>query len=483
MKEIKCPHCGKLFAIDESNYESIVKQIRNHEFNDELEKREAEYNKKLELEKELVVQELENKSSAKLNEQKAEIENLKNQLKLMEKEHENDINLKTSSLKEEINTLNATKQAEIDSIKASKDKEIVEVNLKANEIVSNLKNQIEVLKEQAKNINTEKELAVSKALNELKEAKDSEINNAKNELEIYKNEMTNKLDSLKTNYEQQLSAKQELVDYYKDFKLRMSTKMIGESLEQHCANEFNKNRMGMFRNAYFEKDNEVVEGSKGDFVFRDFDEDGVEIISIMFEMKNEADTTSTKHKNEDFFDKLDKDRNRKKCEYAVLVSLLESDSELYNEGIVDVSYRYPKMYVIRPQFFIPLITLLRNATLNATEYKKQLLIEKNNNLDIAHFEENMENFKVAFGKNFETASKKFSTAIDEIDKTIDHLKKVKENLLSSDRQLRLANDKAQDLTIKKLTKNAPSLAEKFSQVPEKDSGTVEVLEVDCVCDI
>ena len=466
MKEIKCPHCGQLFTIDESNYDSIVKQIRDHEFYDELKKRETEYNEKLELQKELVTKDLMGKATVKLNEQKAEIENLKNQLKLMEKEHENELNLKTSSLKEEINTLNATRQGEIDKITASKDIEISELKSKANATVLDLKSKIEVLNQQVKNGDTEKELAVNKAISELKETKDLEINKAKNELEIYKSEMANKFDSMKDSYEQQLSAKQELVDYYKDFKTKMSTKMIGESLEQHCANEFNKNRMGMFRNAYFEKDNEVVEGSKGDFVFRDFDEDGVEIISIMFEMKNEADTTSTKHKNEDFFDKLDKDRNRKKCEYAVLVSLLESDSELYNEGIVDVSYRYPKMYVIRPQFFIPLITLLRNAALNASEYKKQLLIEKNNNLDIAHFEENMENFKVAFGKNFETASKKFSTAIDEIDKTIDHLKKVKENLLSSDRQLRLANDKAQDLTIKKLTKNAPSLAEKFKENKE-----------------
>lgn len=463
MKEIKCPHCGQLFTIDETNYNSIVKQVRDHEFYDELKKREAEYNEKLELQKELVKKDLVSKATVKFDEQKAEIESLKNQLKLVEKEHENELNLKTSSLKEEINTLNATRQGEIDKITASKDIEISELKSKANATVLDLKSQIDILNQQVKNGDTEKELAVNKAISELKETKDLEINKAKNELEIYKSEMANKFDSMKDSYEQQLSAKQELVDYYKDFKTKMSTKMIGESLEQHCANEFNKNRMGMFRNAYFEKDNEVVEGSKGDFVFRDFDEDGVEIISIMFEMKNEADTTSTKHKNEDFFDKLDKDRNRKKCEYAVLVSLLESDSELYNEGIVDVSYRYPKMYVIRPQFFIPLITLLRNAALNATEYKKQLLIEKNNNLDIAHFEENMENFKVAFGKNFETASKKFSTAIDEIDKTIDHLKKVKENLLSSDRQLRLANDKAQDLTIKKLTKNAPSLAEKFKE--------------------
>ena len=463
MKEIKCPHCGQLFTIDETNYNSIVKQVRDHEFYDELKKREAEYNEKLELQKELVKKDLVSKATVKFDEQKAEIESLKNQLKLVEKEHENELNLKTSSLKEEINTLNATRQGEIDKITASKDIEISELKSKANATVLDLKSKIEVLNQQVKNGDTEKELAVNKAISELKETKDLEINKAKNELEIYKSEMANKFDSMKDSYEQQLSAKQELVDYYKDFKTKMSTKMIGESLEQHCANEFNKNRMGMFRNAYFEKDNEVVEGSKGDFVFRDFDEDGVEIISIMFEMKNEADTTSTKHKNEDFFDKLDKDRNRKKCEYAVLVSLLENDSELYNEGIVDVSYRYPKMYVIRPQFFIPIITLLRNAALNATEYKKQLLIEKNNNLDIAHFEENMENFKVAFGKNFETASKKFSTAIDEIDKTIDHLKKVKENLLTSDRQLRLANDKAQDLTIKKLTKNAPSLAEKFKE--------------------
>ena len=463
MKEIKCPHCGQLFTIDETNYNSIVKQVRDHEFYDELKKREAEYNEKFELQKELVKNDLVSKATVKLDEQKAEIESLKNQLKLVEKEHENELNLKTSSLKEEINTLNATRQGEIDKITASKDIEISELKSRANATVLDLKSKIEVLNQQVKNGDTEKELAVNKAISELKETKDLEINKAKNELEIYKSEMANKFDSMKDSYEQQLSAKQELVDYYKDFKTKMSTKMIGESLEQHCANEFNKNRMGMFRNAYFEKDNEVVEGSKGDFVFRDFDEDGVEIISIMFEMKNEADTTSTKHKNEDFFDKLDKDRNRKKCEYAVLVSLLESDSKLYNEGIVDVSYRYPKMYVIRPQFFIPLITLLRNAALNATEYKKQLLIEKNNNLDIAHFEENMKNFKVAFGKNFETASKKFSTAIDEIDKTIDHLKKVKENLLSSDRQLRLANDKAQDLTIKKLTKNAPSLAEKFKE--------------------
>ena len=270
MKEIKCPHCGQLFTIDESNYDSIVKQIRDYEFYDELKKRETEYNEKLELQKELVTKDLMGKATVKLNEQKAEIESLKNQLKLVEKEHENELNLKTSSLKEEINTLNATRQGEIDKITASKDIEISELKSKANATVLDLKSKIEVLNQQVKNGDTEKELAVNKAISELKETKDLEINKAKNELEIYKSEMANKFDSMKDSYEQQLSAKQELVDYYKDFKTKMSTKMIGESLEQHCANEFNKNRMGMFRNAYFEKDNEVVEGSKGDFVFRDF---------------------------------------------------------------------------------------------------------------------------------------------------------------------------------------------------------------------
>lgn len=452
MKEIKCPHCGQLFTIDETNYNSIVKQIRDHEFDNEVKKKEAEYNEKLKIQKENLASQMALEQNKVLVDKDREIESLKNQLALASKEFENKLNQETLSLKEKISDLNM-----------SKDKEIAEINYKAKESISDLNNQILLLKQEAKNNNVEKELAINKALGELKESKDNEINKVKSELEIYKNEMSNKVDSLKANYEQQLSSKQELIDYYRDFKTKMSTKMIGESLEQHCANEFNKNRMAMFKNAYFEKDNDVVEGSKGDFVFKDFDDDGVEIISIMFEMKNEADTTSTKHKNEDFFDKLDKDRKHKNCEYAVLVSLLESDSELYNEGIVDVSYRYPKMYVIRPQFFIPLITLLRNAALNAVDYKKQLIIERNNNLDVAHFEENMENFKAAFGKNFETASKKFSSAIDEIDKTIDHLKKVKENLLSSDRQLRLANDKAQDLTIKKLTKNAPSLAEKFKE--------------------
>ena len=265
-------------------------------------------------------------------------------------------------------------------------------------------------------------------------------------------------------YENRLKVAQEQVDYYKDLKSRMSTKMVGESLEQHCQIQFNSIRMTAFPNAYFEKDNEVsASGSKGDFIFREKDPEGTEFISIMFEMKNEMDTTATKHKNEDFFKELDKDRQEKGCEYAVLVSLLESDNELYNNGIVDVSYKYPKMYVIRPQFFIPMITLLRNAALNSLQYQKELEVVRNHQLDLVNFESNMQEFKDAFGRNYRLASEKYQTAIDEIDKTIDHLEKVKKALMSSENNLRLANDKAEDLSIKKLTKNAPSVRAMFDE--------------------
>ena len=274
--------------------------------------------------------------------------------------------------------------------------------------------------------------------------------------------LTSEIANTKNKYVEQLRAKQEEVDFYKDFKARQSTKMVGESLEEHCANEFNKLRP-LFPRAYFEKDNAVSKdsGSKGDFIYRDYDDEGNEMISIMFEMKNESDATSTKHKNEHFLKELDKDRKEKKCEYAVLVTMLEAESDLYNSGIVDLSHHYPKMYAVRPQFFIPIITLLRNSAMNSVAYRKELMLMQSQNIDITNFEENMEDFKKAFGKNYELASKKFTTAIDEIDKTIDHLKKVKDALSASDRQLRLANDKAQDLTIRKLTKNSPTLKEKF----------------------
>lgn len=258
-----------------------------------------------------------------------------------------------------------------------------------------------------------------------------------------------------------------MIEYYKDFKLKSSTKMLGETLEQHCQIEFNRLRATGFQTAYFEKDNDARTGSKGDFIFRDYDQDGTEFISIMFEMKNEADTTATKKRNEDFFKELDKDRNEKKCEYAVLVSLLEADSDLYNEGIVDVSYKYPKMYVIRPQFFIPIITLLRNASLNSLQYKRELMIVKNQNIDITNFESSLLEFKDKFSRNYRLASEKFQTAIEEIDKTISHLEKTKAALLSSDRNLRLANEKAEDLTIKQLTKNNPTMQAKFAELESK----------------
>ena len=439
MNQIKCPHCGETFTIDESNYNSIVKQIRDHEFNEELKRKEEDYKNLLRLEKEK-----------------------------LSSDYDNRLNKEVASLRQEISSLNL-KQENFDNDKANAIK-LIEVSKQ--EEINKLKNEIELNKQKAQadidvlngklnSMDALKQLAVNEAVNKIKEVKDSELNAINKKYELFKIEAENKI----ANKDREIKEANEMVDFYKDLKIKMSTKMLGENLEQHCANEFNKNRMGMFPNAYFEKDNDASNGSKGDFIFKDFDGQ-TEIISIMFEMKNEADATSSKHKNEDFFKELDKDRREKNCEYAILVSTLEKDNDLYNEGIVDVSYRYPKMYVIRPQFFIPIITLLRNAALNSLDYKKQLLIEKNNNLDVTHFEENMENFKTSFGRNFELASKKFDTAIEEIDKTIDHLNKVKDALLSSNKNLRIANDKAQDLTIKKLTKNAPSLADKFNNTNE-----------------
>ena len=389
MNEIKCPKCGTIFKIDESEYESIVKQIRNNEFEKEINRIHEEHKN-----------------------------NLKNQIELTKISTE-------KSLQEEIN------------------KKTLEIQ--------NLKNEIELNKK-------EKDIEISKEKQEL-ETKIQELNN---KLELSKNEYIIKENNLKESYEEKLKTKDEQISYYKDFKAKQSTKMIGESLEVHCYNEFNKLRP-LFKNAYFEKDNDAKTGSKGDFIFKDFDEDGNEIVSIMFEMKNEADQTQTKHKNEDFLKELNKDRLEKKCEYAVLVSLLEIDNDYYNEGIVDVSHIYEKMYVIRPQFFIPLITLIRNLSQKSLEYRKELQIIQNQNIDISHFEENMNSFKEAFGRNYRLASEKFKKAIDEIDKTIDHLQKTKEALLSSENNLRLANNKAEDLTIKKLTNNSETMKKLFEE--------------------
>ena len=412
MNQIKCPNCGEVFTIDESNYDSIVKQVRDHQFNEELRKRDREYEEKLQRELALVKTKTESENQRALNDRDLLIEKLKSELS--GKDRENELTV--------IEALNKVR-----SELSEKDKIIDSLNAKL------------------KNKDTENQLDLAKALQE----KNEEIS-----------ELKANADALKEGYQKQIRDKDDLIAYYKDFKARQSTKMIGEDLEQHCLNEFNRLRP-LFRNAYFEKDNDISTGSKGDFICRDYDDEGTEIVSIMFEMKNEADKTATKHKNEDFLAKLDKDRKDKNCEYAVLVSLLEMDNDLYNEGIVDMSHRYEKMYVIRPQNFIAIITLLRNANLNSVSYKKQLIAVQNQDVDYKNFENNMNAFKDAFSRNYELASRKFQDAIDDIDKTIKSLEKTKADLLSSDRNLRLANDKAQDLTIKKLTRNAPSVAEKF----------------------
>lgn len=443
MNQIKCPNCGEVFTIDESSYDSIVRQIRDQQFAEELRKRESEYEEKLRRELELQRTKTDSERKMALEEKQREIAVLKSQLE--SKDQENQLTTKVA-LEE--------KQREIIALKNQLDNKDQENKLVTKEALDEVQarlqekeKQISLLYAQLKNKDTENELKVSKAL----EKKNEEILVLKADSEAMMN-----------GYRKQLADKDELIAYYKDFKAKQSTKMVGEDLEQHCYNEFNKLRP-LFRNAYFEKDNDISKGSKGDFIFRDYDDEGTEIVSIMFEMKNERDETATKHKNEDFLAKLDKDRRDKGCEYAVLVSLLEADNDLYNEGIVDMSHRYEKMYVIRPQNFIPIITLLRNANLNSLNYKKQLIIAQNQDVDFKNFENKMNTFKEQFGKNYTTAAKKFNEAIEEIDKSIAHLNKIKEALTSSSNQLRLANDKAQDLSIRRLTKDSPSIAEKFKQ--------------------
>ena len=406
MNEIKCPNCGTVFKIDEKQYDSIVKQVRDSEFKNEIATRQEQYEKDKNQAIKLAENELEKKLSTMLKEKDLEITKLNEELK-SKKQLEDSLVENTK-----IKTANEYKE------------EIAKLNIK---------------------------------IKELENEKDKNISSLKSQLELDSKEYALK----------EKNIKDEMIAYYKDMKARQSTKMIGESLEVHCNNEFNTLRP-LFPNAYFEKDNDARTGSKGDFIFRDYDDEKTEIVSIMFEMKNEADMTATKHKNEDFFKELDKDRKEKRCEYAVLVSLLEIDNDYYNTGIVDVSYRYPKMYVIRPQFFIPLITLIRGAALNALEYKKEMLVLQNQNIDISHFEENMNAFKNGFAKNYRIASEKFSKAIEEIDKTIDHLQKTKDALISSDRNLRLANNKAEELTIKRLTKNSPTMAKLFEEQNKKD---------------
>jgi hypothetical protein len=395
MNEIQCPHCSKAFKVDETGYANILKQVYDHEFENQLSER----------------------------------------LTQKEREQASELKLAKMDADSAIQNLKAEKEVEIERLRST-------------------------IREKESSV----QATVDKAVREMEKERD----NLKNDLKNSKLEKENSENLLKDKYKTQIRDRDEAIERLKDMKAKLSTKMVGETLEQHCETEFNKLRSTAFQSAFFEKDNDARSGSKGDYIFKDHDENGTEIISIMFEMKNEMDTTATKRKNEDFLQELDKDRNEKGCEYAVLVSLLEPESELYNTGIVDVFYRYPKMYVIRPQFFIPMITLLRNAALNSLKYKSELALVREQNIDITNFETELDAFKTAFGRNYELASKKFTTAIAEIDKSISHLQKTKEALLSTDRNLRLANDKAQDVSVKRLTRKNPTMAAKFDEVRREE---------------
>ena len=469
MHEIICPHCAKAFKIDEAGYADILKQVRDTDFEKQLHER----------------------------------------LVLAEQEKRNAVDLAIAKAASEQQKTAATKDAEIQELRSRVEAEEVARKLAVSDALSAVQKERDTLAYELEQTRREQEsaskLAEAKLLNELQKtaaAKDSEIQELKSKLEFIeigkklaiteaissiekeRDKLQNDLEkaelekqlaekSLKDKYITQIKDRDDAIERLRDMKARLSTKMIGETLEQHCETEFNRIRATAFPRAYFEKDNDARTGSKGDYVFRDSDEAGTEIVSIMFEMKNEDDQTATKKKNEDFLKELDKDRVEKGCEYAVLVSLLEPESELYNTGIVDVFHRFPKMYIVRPQFFIPIITLLRNASMNSLKYKSELALMKAQNIDITNFESELETFKSAFAKNYDLASKRFQIAVSEIDKSIDHLQKTKEALLGTDRNLRLANDKAQDVTIKKLNRGNPTMAAKFSELKNDLAETVK----------
>lgn len=428
-RELKCPKCGTTFSVDEADYAAIVSQVKSIEFQTEVDRRMEELHRRNSAEQKLVLEKNQREFQEKLNSKELEINKKDGEI---------------SQLKQQLNSLSQAKDLEFVKRLTEKDKTIEGLKSQINQSEDRL--QIALLEERQKS-------------EQVIQNKQSEINELIIKSEAQKSESLKSEAMLKEQYEVRLKQANELIDYYKDMKSKQSTKMIGESLEVHCSTEFNRVRP-LFPNAYFEKDNDIAQGSKGDFIFRDFEE-GVEYVSIMFEMKNEADETQTKHNNEDFLKKLDQDRRNKGCEFAVLVSLLEQDSELYNTGIVDMSHRYEKMYVIRPQFFIPIITLLVQTSKKSLDYKKQLEIAKRQSIDVTNFENELSDFKDKFAYNYRLASKKFQNAIDEIDKTISHLQKVRQELVGSEDNLRLANDKAEKLTIKKLTKNSPSLRDKF----------------------
>ena len=438
MNEIKCPHCQTVFTIDENSYADIVSQVRNKEFAEDVHKQLEFAKKQFETEKALAKEQ----EKRLYDEERAQFEQKILSLELA---------LKNADVKEEKNVQEALhqKEKEFSALQAELDQLKQQLQFKEVELSQKFQEDLH-----------EKERTIL----ELKQAKELQQKEQEVQQTALKEKYELELRSKKDQFELELKAKDEAIAFYKDFKAKQSTKMVGESLEQHCEIEFNRLRMTAFPRAEFGKDNDAKTGSKGDYIYREYDENGIEILSIMFEMKNENDETATKKKNEHFFKELDKDRHEKKCEYAILVSLLETDNELYNAGIVDVSYLYPKMYVVRPQFFIPIITLLRNAALNSLQYKQELALMRDQHIDITHFEEDLETFKKGFARNYELASKKFQTAIDEIDKTIKSLEKTKAALLSSENNLRLANNKAEDLTVKKLVKNNPTMKQRFEEL-------------------
>jgi len=467
MHEIKCPHCGEVFQVDESGYAQILQQVRDGEFSKELEQRIHELERQSEARQQIARMEQERAAAETLRKKEEELAEIGRSMDRMKAQ------LEAAETDKQLAVAEALRQKEREQAdrQAQTAEQAAEALRKKESEIFELDRSVERMRQQLAAAETERKLAVNEAVRQKEKElgeRQTEITELKGRLAGKDAENQLKERSLTEKYDSIIKQKDEQIEYYKDFKARQSTKMVGESLEQHCMNQFNQIRMTAFPTAYFEKDNDARTGSKGDFIFREASEDGTEFISIMFEMKNEMDETATKHRNEDFFKELDRDRREKKCEYAVLVSLLEIDSEFYNNGIVDVSYRYEKMYVVRPQFFIPIITLLRNAALNSLKYRRELQLVRDQQLDIRHFEENMGAFKEAFGRNYRLASEKFRTAIDEIDKTIMHLQKTKEALLSSENNLRLANDKADDLTIKKLTKNAPSVRAMFEELEARE---------------
>ena len=465
MHEIICPHCQKAFKIDEAGYADILKQVHNSEFEQQLHERlelaERDKQNAVELATAKITNNLEKAAAAK----DGEIKELKVRLEAGDVKQKLAVTEALNVLEKERNDLaNELRQAKHDKQTAT---QLAEVKFESEIQKSTATKDAEIqsLKAQLESNKVVQKLAITEAVNVVEKERDALKNSlAQTQLEKQLSES-----SLKDKYETQIKDRDDAIERLRDMKARLSTKMVGETLEQHCETEFNRIRATAFPRAYFEKDNDARYGSKGDYIFRDLDEAGTEIVSIMFEMKNENDETASKKKNEDFLKELDKDRNEKNCEYAVLVSLLEPDSELYNSGIVDVSHRFQKMYVVRPQFFIPIITLLRNAAQNSLKFKTELAQVKAQSVDITNFETELESFKTGFAKNYDLASRKFKTAIEEIDKTIDHLQKTKDALLGSENNLRLANNKADDLTVKKLTKDNPTMAAKFAELKNEDT--------------